>query len=61
VALALNDASLLIPVASNDGITRGVIVPQPGDSNFAGQSALVRFQREGTFAVTGALAQHVYL
>ncbi len=27
VALALNSASTLIPLASNDGITRGIVVP----------------------------------
>ncbi|MDA0761013.1 MAG: amidohydrolase family protein [Proteobacteria bacterium] len=61
VGLALNDASVLIPVASNDGITRGVVVPEPGDSNFAGISALVRFQRGEGFIVSDALAQHLYL
>ncbi|MGY8851770.1 MAG: amidohydrolase family protein [Pseudomonadales bacterium] len=61
VYLALNDASSLIPIASNDGITRGLIVPEAGDSNYAGQSALVRFKQGPSFLQQKAMAQHLYL
>ncbi len=61
VALALNSASTLIPLASNDGITRGIVVPEPGDSNFAGQSAAVRFVRGSNFLQRADNALHLYL
>lgn len=58
---SLNEASSMIPVAPNDGVTRGVIVPSAGDANFAGESALVRFVQGDQFLQTKALAQHLYL
>ena len=61
VYLALNEDSSLIPIASNDGITRGLIVPEAGDSNYAGQSALVRFTRGAAFLQQQTVAQHLYL
>ena len=61
VYLALNEDSSLIPIASNDGITRGLIVPEAGDSNYAGQSALVRFKRGSAFLQEKTMAQHLYL
>ena len=61
VYLALNEDSSLIPIASNDGITRGLIVPEAGDSNYAGQSALVRFTRGAAFLQQKTVAQHLYL
>ena len=61
VFLALNEASSLIPIASNDGITRGLIVPEAGDSNYAGQSALVRFKQGASFLQQKTMAQHLYL
>ncbi|MBT5054375.1 MAG: amidohydrolase family protein [Gammaproteobacteria bacterium] len=61
VYLALNEDSSLIPIATNDGITRGLIVPGAGDSNYAGQSALVRFKQGPTFLNEETMAQHLYL
>ena len=61
VHLALNENSSLIPIASNDGITRGLIVPEAGDSNYAGQSALVRFKQGSAFLQEKTMAQHLYL
>ena len=61
VYLALNENSSLIPIASNDGITRGLIVPEAGDSNYAGQSALVRFKQGSAFLQEKTMAQHLYL
>ena len=61
VALALNPASTLIPLASNDGITRGIVVPEPGDSNFAGQSASVRFVQGRNFLQREDNGLHLYL
>ena len=61
VHLALKENSSLIPIASNDGITRGLIVPEAGDSNYAGQSALVRFKQGSAFLREKTMAQHLYL
>ena len=45
VSLGINPASMLIPVARMGGVTRAVIVPQPGrgekDKLFAGQAAVM--------------------
>ncbi|MEK9747224.1 MAG: amidohydrolase family protein [Pseudomonadales bacterium] len=58
---SLNEASSMIPVAPNDGVTHGVIVPSAGDANFAGESAMVRFVQGDGFVKTPSLAQHLYL
>ncbi len=61
VSLALNPDSSLITMAPTDGITRGVIVPAPGNSNYAGQSSVVEFSGHAEFVFYADNAVHLYL
>ena len=61
VALALNPESSLIRMAPTDGITRAVIIPAPGNSNYAGQSSVVEFSGKTDFVVYADNAVHLYL
>ena len=61
VSLALNPESSLIRMAPTDGITRGVIIPVPGNSNYAGQSSVVEFSGKTDFVVYADNAVHLYL
>lgn len=61
ISLALNRHSSMIPMARRMGITRAMVVPQPGSEPLSGQSALVQLGGSSKFAIDKSNAVHLYI